>query len=228
MPPSPYDDHPPHLIAGGQAWVANVINAYGKSSYWAHGAIILVWDDWGGFYDHMAPTAIDQNGPGFRVPAIIISPYAIPGPKTTLFDFASITRCIETTFIGSGTFLTSRDQNATSVCGASTINTALNTRPPNLTVPGINPSTPVVVGKKEGNDTDLVSIIRNLFPRNHQETHPQLSLRSCPEGTEPGQAREMGQIIDVCHKPGQPHIGDVVFHRGEITPFTEDDGRGKD
>ena len=46
---------------------------------WKSTAIFLVWDDWGGFYDHVVPPAADQNGYGLRVPAIVISPYAKKG-----------------------------------------------------------------------------------------------------------------------------------------------------
>ena len=50
-----------------------------RSPDWSSTAIFLSWDDWGGFYDHVAPPAVDQNGYGLRVPGIVISPYARPG-----------------------------------------------------------------------------------------------------------------------------------------------------
>jgi phospholipase C len=50
-----------------------------KSPDWNSTAIFLAWDDWGGFYDHVVPPSVDQNGYGLRVPAITISPYARTG-----------------------------------------------------------------------------------------------------------------------------------------------------
>ncbi len=46
---------------------------------WNSSAIFLSWDDWGGFYDHVVPPSVDENGYGLRVPGIVISPYAKPG-----------------------------------------------------------------------------------------------------------------------------------------------------
>ncbi|HEX8816727.1 MAG TPA: alkaline phosphatase family protein [Terriglobales bacterium] len=63
----------------GPAWVASIVNAIGNSSYWANTAIILTWDDWGGWYDHVAPTILNSYEFGFRVPLVVISPYAKAG-----------------------------------------------------------------------------------------------------------------------------------------------------
>jgi Phosphoesterase family len=68
---------------------------------WSSTAIFLVWDDWGGFYDHVVPPVVDQNGYGFRVPSLAISPYARPGfidHQTLSFD--AINRFIEDDFLG--------------------------------------------------------------------------------------------------------------------------------
>jgi phospholipase C len=72
-------DHPPANLSAGQAYVTNLINTIMRGPDWKSTAIFLVWDDWGGFYDHVAPPAVDQNGYGMRVPAIVISPYARHG-----------------------------------------------------------------------------------------------------------------------------------------------------
>jgi phospholipase C len=72
-------EHPPAKISDGQAYVTSLINAVMKSPDWSSTAIFLSWDDWGGFYDHVAPPKVDENGYGFRVPAIVISPYAKRG-----------------------------------------------------------------------------------------------------------------------------------------------------
>ncbi|MGB8520786.1 MAG: alkaline phosphatase family protein, partial [Candidatus Tumulicola sp.] len=72
----------------------------GQSDYWNSTAIIVVWDDWGGFYDHEPPPFFDDaGGLGFRVPAIVISPYVKAGTIShTQFEFGSILRFIENTY----------------------------------------------------------------------------------------------------------------------------------
>ena len=66
----------------GPSWVASVVNAIGESSYWNCTAIVIVWDDWGGFYDNYAPPSFDHwGGLGFRVPMIVVSPYAREAQK---------------------------------------------------------------------------------------------------------------------------------------------------
>jgi len=93
----PADNHRPFT---GPAWVTSVINAIGESSYWDSTAIIVVWDDWGGFYDHEPPAFFDDaGGLGFRVPALVVSPYVHPGTIShTQFEFGSILKFIENTF----------------------------------------------------------------------------------------------------------------------------------
>jgi phospholipase C len=60
----------------GPAWVASVVDAIGTSKFWNSTAIFVFWDEWGGWYDHVAPPYVDYDGLGFRVPMLIISPYA--------------------------------------------------------------------------------------------------------------------------------------------------------
>jgi phospholipase C len=72
-------EHPPALISVGQAYVTTLINAIMRSPCWNSTAIFLSWDDWGGFYDHVVPPAVDQNGYGLRVPGLVISPYSKVG-----------------------------------------------------------------------------------------------------------------------------------------------------
>jgi phospholipase C len=70
-------EHPPQSIRTGQAWVTRVVNAVmqGPEEQWLRTAIFVVWDDWGGFYDHVEPPVVDQGGWGIRVPAFVISPW---------------------------------------------------------------------------------------------------------------------------------------------------------
>ena len=94
-------DHPPANLATGQAYVTNLINTIMKGPDWSSTAIFLAWDDWGGFYDHVVPPAVDQNGYGLRVPALVISPYARPGyidHQTLSFD--AYNKFIEDDFLG--------------------------------------------------------------------------------------------------------------------------------
>ncbi len=94
-------EHPPASVHRGQAYVTAVINAAMKSPDWKSTAIFLAWDDWGGFYDHVVPPAVDQNGYGLRVPAITISPYARKGfiDRQTLSSDAYL-KFIEDDFLG--------------------------------------------------------------------------------------------------------------------------------
>ncbi|HEX3457992.1 MAG TPA: alkaline phosphatase family protein, partial [Candidatus Baltobacteraceae bacterium] len=93
-------DHPAYPSDTGPSWVASVVNAIGESAYWKNTAIIIVWDDWGGFYDPVKPPPLDrQGGPGFRVPAIVVSPY-VPNNEVshTVYEFGSILRFVEDTW----------------------------------------------------------------------------------------------------------------------------------
>ncbi|HEY2476201.1 MAG TPA: alkaline phosphatase family protein [Candidatus Cybelea sp.] len=100
IPDALNSDHPGYTSDKGPSWVAQVVNAIGKSQYWSSTAIIIVWDDWGGFYDEVSPPALDnQGGPGFRVGMIVASPY-VPANEisNTVYGFGSIIRFIEATW----------------------------------------------------------------------------------------------------------------------------------
>ena len=94
-------EHGPASVHRGQAYVTAVINAAMKSPDWNSTAIFLQWDDWGGFYDHVVPPAVDQNGYGLRVPSMVISPYAKQGyiDNQTLSSDAYL-KFIEDDFLG--------------------------------------------------------------------------------------------------------------------------------
>jgi phospholipase C len=106
IPDGKSSDHAVANDGSGPSWVASIVNAIGNSAYWANTAIIITWDDWGGWYDHVAPTVVNDGVSwgsgyvyGFRVPLIVVSPYA----KTAYIshvnhDFGSILKLIESTF----------------------------------------------------------------------------------------------------------------------------------
>ena len=71
-------DHP-GAPPQGPDWVASVVNAIGRSQFWNSTTIFIAWDDWGGWYDHVPPPQVDDMGLGFRVPVIVVSPYAKHG-----------------------------------------------------------------------------------------------------------------------------------------------------
>jgi phospholipase C len=78
-PNNTVSEHPSALVSAGQAYVTTLVNAIMRSPCWGSSAIFLSWDDWGGFYDHVAPPVIDGSGYGLRVPGLVISPYARAG-----------------------------------------------------------------------------------------------------------------------------------------------------
>jgi phospholipase C len=99
-------DHSNSSDGSGPAWVASVVNAVGNSAYWANTAVFITWDDWGGWYDHVAPKVISDGVSwgsgyvyGFRVPLIVVSPYAKAAHISHVtHDFGSILKFIETAF----------------------------------------------------------------------------------------------------------------------------------
>jgi phospholipase C len=92
-------DHASCISNSGPQWVASLVNAIGQSPYWDTTTIFVMWDEWGGWYDHEPPPYVDYDGLGFRVPLIIISPYAKQGYVTKKqYEHGSILKYIEDTF----------------------------------------------------------------------------------------------------------------------------------
>jgi phospholipase C len=134
------DDHPHADIRAGQRFLRDVFKAFAESKHWRKGVFILVYDEWGGFFDHVDPPTLpdDRANPvdlenfgqaGFRVAAVVASPYAQRGfVDHHLYDHTSIIRFLEWRFLGAPAqgpgrdgatwFLTSRDRNARNL-GAS-------------------------------------------------------------------------------------------------------------
>jgi phospholipase C len=107
IPGGQASDHAGFNARKGPSWVASIVNAIGNSPYWTNTAIVVTWDDWGGWYDHVAPPQVRVNCSewgcgyvyGFRVPLIVISPYAKSGYISHVnHDFGSILKFIEQSY----------------------------------------------------------------------------------------------------------------------------------
>ena len=105
VPPGGYSDHPTASICNGENWSVNAINAVMNGPDWASTAIVLTWDDWGGFYDHVTPPQVDGIGYGPRVPFIVISPYAYASDNSSnphvshdQIEFSSVLKLAEEVF----------------------------------------------------------------------------------------------------------------------------------
>lgn len=102
-PASQYSDHPGGG-SGGPAWVASIVNAVGQSAYWQNTAILVTWDDWGGWWDHVPPLTnntgwCEEYCYGFRVPLIVVSARTPAGyVDNGIHDFGSILRFVEDNF----------------------------------------------------------------------------------------------------------------------------------
>jgi phospholipase C len=125
VPPESYNEHPGggKSVCAGENWTVNLVNTIMKSEYWASTAIIVVWDDFGGFYDPVEPPHYDIMGLGPRTPALIISPYTRAGDNRdggsvdeTVYEFSSVLAFIEQLFDLEP--MADRDANADPLSGA--------------------------------------------------------------------------------------------------------------
>ncbi len=92
-------EHPPARSDCGMDYVSYLVNQVMQSQYWQSSAIVVTEDDYGGFYDHVPPPQIDAFGEGFRVPTLVISPWAKHGfVDHTQYEFASLLRLAEDNF----------------------------------------------------------------------------------------------------------------------------------
>jgi phospholipase C len=92
-------EHPTFGTCLGENWTVDQINAIMRGPDWNSTAIFVTWDDFGGFYDHVAPPNVDNMGLGPRVPLLIISPYAKRGLVShTMYEFSSFLAFTEKRF----------------------------------------------------------------------------------------------------------------------------------
>jgi phospholipase C len=109
--PSVVSEHPPASACTGENWTVSLLQALAAGPQWGSSAMFLTWDDFGGFYDHVAPTQIDAFGLGFRVPLLVVSPFAKGGTiDHTKAEFSSVLKFIEEDF--NLPSLTDRDKNS--------------------------------------------------------------------------------------------------------------------
>jgi phospholipase C len=125
VPPSLYDEHPGNgkSTCAGENWTVQQVNALMRSEYWRSTVMVVVWDDFGGFYDPVPPPHPDIMGFGPRTPALIISPYARGGGNRlggsvdhTVYEFSSVLRLIE--LLHGIDAMTERDARADPLSGA--------------------------------------------------------------------------------------------------------------
>jgi phospholipase C len=94
-----HTEHPGNSILAGEREVMRIINEVRNGPNWSDAAIIITYDENGGFWDHVPPPKVDRWGPGTRVPTIVISPYAKKGyVDHTIYDTTSILALIEHRF----------------------------------------------------------------------------------------------------------------------------------
>ncbi|MDQ4503158.1 alkaline phosphatase family protein [Sinomonas sp. ASV322] len=133
------DDHPHADVRSGELFLNEIYSAVTKSPAWSKTLLIINFDEWGGFYDHVAPaTAPDVSQTtsrrGFRVPAMLVSPYARRGAVASgLYDHTSILKAIEWRW--NLPALTPRDANATNIAEVLDFSSAPNLSAPTFLVP---------------------------------------------------------------------------------------------
>ena len=127
-PPAPYNEHPilpnrDQSVCAGENWTVSVMNALQESPYWRSTAVVIIWDDFGGFYDHVPPPQYDILGLGPRTPGLILSPWTIKGDSRdggaidhTTYEFSSVLAFIEHLYGIKP--LTQRDAQADPLTGA--------------------------------------------------------------------------------------------------------------
>ena len=99
LPAEPLSEHPSDPIHWGERFAALTINSVAAGPAWKRTAVILNYDENGGFYDHVAPPQVDPRGFGFRVPCIVASPWARPGHiSSQVLDHTSVLAFIRTVF----------------------------------------------------------------------------------------------------------------------------------
>ena len=157
-------EHPPLSTCVGENWTVKVVDAVMNSPDWAHTAIFLTWDDFGGFYDNVPPPHFDLLSLGPRVPTIVISPYARPGfIDHSVYDFSSILKFVEQRYALQP--LTDYDRRAASIAGS--FNFQQKPNPPLILKPRTCPP----------GSNRLSSYLRGTVRSVHPGTNPYFTIR---------------------------------------------------
>jgi phospholipase C len=99
VPQDPLTEHPPSPPQWGQRFAALTVQAVAAGPQWRQSAVVLNYDESGGFYDHVTPPQVDADGYGYRVPCTVVSPFARPGHVShEVYDHASVLALVERTF----------------------------------------------------------------------------------------------------------------------------------
>ena len=136
IPPEGLNEHPGlgASVCDGENWTVQQVNALMSSRAWRSTVLVIVWDDFGGFYDHVPPPHLDTMGLGPRTPALIISPWTVRGNgrdggsiDSTTYEFSSVLRFIE--LLHGLKPLTERDAKADPLTGALDFTARPRTKP---------------------------------------------------------------------------------------------------
>ncbi len=203
---TPYwqSEHPPESTCAGENTTVTQLNALmSNPALWNSTAIFIVWDDFGGSYDHVAPPQVDGYGLGPRVPLLVVSPYAKAGYiSTTQYEFSSVLKFIEERF--NLPALGDRDLNANDI--TDSFNFGQTSLSPLILSPRQCPlvsATQVTMGTAVANDTSG-AISRHLDIYNSRSAA--LSINSIvsdnPEFAVTGQSCE---AVTDCSKNNSPH-----------------------
>jgi phospholipase C len=163
MPKEYESDHPTADVKVGQRYIVSLVNAIMQSKYWSSTAIFVTWDDYGGWYDHVPPPQVDAYGLGFRMPCLVISPYAKEGfIDHTQAEFSSILRFMEA--VHGLPSLTQRDAMASNLFEA--FDFSQSPRPP-LILPGpyVPHQYPLTLTENASQAIDLLAKAKDLMTK---------------------------------------------------------------
>jgi hypothetical protein len=215
-----HSEHPPASTCLGENATVSEVNAIMRSRFWKDTAIFVTWDDFGGFYDHVAPPHRDQLGLGPRVPTLVISPYARRGyVDHTTYDFASLLAFVEKRF--GLPPLTFRDAEAADMTAGFDFTAA--PAPPLLLprhacpiIPGVNISG-IEAGAAGGNTIVLTDapVVTRISDRGR---YPTISVRTSYWSG----IYDITPATVVLGRGGRPldaralRVGDILLHRGRF------------
>jgi phospholipase C len=209
------DDHPYCDIRAGQRYVYNIIKAVVESPQWERTALFITYDEWGGFFDHVAPPhfpddrasaddADDFSQAGFRVPTLLASPFARKGfVDHEGYDHTSILRFLEWRFLGApprgpggkGWYLTKRDRFA------SNIGATLQPGKPTLEFDTSDPfQVPVTSAPCEGEELEGLPI-PNLPTASEQQRY--LEMHGFEKALLAGYYEHVGYDVDLRTPPAE-------------------------